>query len=153
MELNGVSEVGIAGQSRTGNLVENSELLSPEAFLTLLVEQLKNQDPLNPMEHHEFVTQLAQLGSVEQLQSLNAAMQDLRFGTASNLIGREIQYSHSDEAELRSGTVESVGIQQDQIMLSVAGESVSLNDVRSVGPAVFHGVDEQPNNEGVTYHE
>lgn len=42
-----------------------------QTFLTLLVAQLKNQDPLNPQDGTQFVTQLAQFTSLEQLTSIN----------------------------------------------------------------------------------
>ena len=48
--------------------------LDRDAFLTLLVAQLRNQDPLSPLEPHEFAAQLAQFTSVEQLTNLNDAV-------------------------------------------------------------------------------
>jgi flagellar basal-body rod modification protein FlgD len=47
------------------------ETLGQEAFLKLLVAQLKNQDPLNPQESYEFVAQLAQFSSLEQTIGIN----------------------------------------------------------------------------------
>lgn len=45
--------------------------LDKDAFLRLLTTQLSNQDPLNPMEDREFIAQLAQFSSLEQMQELN----------------------------------------------------------------------------------
>lgn len=47
--------------------------LDKDAFLRLLTTQLANQDPLNPMEDREFIAQLAQFSSLEQMQNLNKA--------------------------------------------------------------------------------
>ncbi len=47
--------------------------LDKDAFLRLLTTQLANQDPLNPMEDKEFIAQLAQFSSLEQMQNLNKA--------------------------------------------------------------------------------
>jgi flagellar basal-body rod modification protein FlgD len=52
----------------------NGSQLDKEAFLTLLIAQLRNQDPLSPLEPHEFAAQLAQFTSVEQLTNLNEAV-------------------------------------------------------------------------------
>ncbi|MEM1117994.1 MAG: flagellar hook capping FlgD N-terminal domain-containing protein [Bacteroidota bacterium] len=49
--------------------------LDRDAFLQLLVAQLRNQDPTSPQDGHEFAAQLAQFSSVEQLTQLNASVQ------------------------------------------------------------------------------
>lgn len=76
----------------TGKLADDYQ-----TFLTLLVAQVQNQDPLAPMESTEFVSQLAQLTQVEQSVQVNAQMESLRQQLAMNaalsetaLIGREV---------------------------------------------------------------
>jgi len=56
---------------------ETEDYLGREAFLTMLVAQLENQDPLNPMEGTDFSSQLAEFSSLEQLMNLNQSMEDL----------------------------------------------------------------------------
>lgn len=76
--------------------------MGKQDFLTLLVTQLKNQDPLNPDDPTEFTAQLAQFSSLEQLYNLNESMTGLATSTdnatklsALNLIGKEVTYSGS----------------------------------------------------------
>lgn len=71
--------------------------LGREAFLELLISQLTNQDPLSPMQDHEFVAQLATFSSLEQLESINDGMQasllmnqSVNNSLATNLIGKEV---------------------------------------------------------------
>jgi flagellar basal-body rod modification protein FlgD len=71
--------------------------LGREAFLELLIGQLTNQDPLSPMQDHEFVAQLATFSSLEQLESINDGMQasllmnqSVNNSLATNLIGKEV---------------------------------------------------------------
>lgn len=63
--------------------------LAKEEFLTLLLAQLKNQDPLSPMENHEFAAQLAQFSQLEELQNIDSSIEqglevDLILTTAIN---------------------------------------------------------------------
>lgn len=54
---------------------KQNDALDKDAFLKLLVTQLQNQDPLNPMEDREFISQMAQFSALEQMQQLNTNMQ------------------------------------------------------------------------------
>jgi flagellar basal-body rod modification protein FlgD len=55
----------------------NKNILGKDAFMTMMVAQLKNQDPLNPMDGTAFLSQLAQFSSLEQMQNLNDTMSSL----------------------------------------------------------------------------
>ncbi len=65
-------------------------------FLQLLIAQLKGQDPMNPMEGTEFVTQLAQFSSLEELISIREVMEKVE----QHLTPREDRgFAGSDAAE------------------------------------------------------
>jgi flagellar basal-body rod modification protein FlgD len=66
-----ISSLGIAGPAPNQS---STASLDRDAFLTLLVAQLRNQDPFSTLEPHEFAAQLAQFSSVEQLTNLNDAV-------------------------------------------------------------------------------
>lgn len=93
---------GVTGSSQQTATSLPGKTLGKDEFLSLLIAQLKQQDPLSPMQNTEFISQMAQLTSLEQLQELNeglgrllsiqeqnAGRQDLIF--ASSLLGREIE--------------------------------------------------------------
>ena len=71
-----------------------SNKLGKEEFLKLLVCQMQNQDPLNPQNDTEFVSQLAQFSSLEQMTNMNATMSNT---SAYSLIGREVIVQKADE--------------------------------------------------------
>lgn len=90
---------GIAGGSSLSQFSDamGANSLGKDAFLQLLVTQLQNQDPLQPMDNTEFVAQLAQFSSVEQLTSVNDQLTAVQLGLisssnlqAAGLVGKEI---------------------------------------------------------------
>jgi len=76
----------------------DAKSLGQDTFLKLLTTQLQHQDPLNPMDNSEFVAQLSQFSSLEQLTNANDNLQGLAVGMSSvgnatmvNLIGKEVR--------------------------------------------------------------
>jgi flagellar basal-body rod modification protein FlgD len=74
-----------SNSSNSPNYTSTTEFGKDE-FLKLLVAQLKNQDPLNPMDNEQFVTQLASFSSLEQLMAINQAVSKLA-GTDDSTTG------------------------------------------------------------------
>jgi flagellar basal-body rod modification protein FlgD len=62
-------------QTTSGN---NTEDVGIDQFLTLFIAQIKNQDPLSPLDSAEFTAQLAQFTSVEQLYGINNSLSDIK---------------------------------------------------------------------------
>ncbi|MBK8017801.1 MAG: hypothetical protein IPK20_14475 [Betaproteobacteria bacterium] len=100
------STTGVTGNSYLNSLTgtkANKSAEDPEnRFLTLLVNQMKNQDPLNPMENAEVTSQLAQISTVsgidklnKTLESMSGAFSSAQSMQAGNLIGRYVT-SQSD---------------------------------------------------------
>lgn len=99
-------------------------------FLTLLVTQMQNQDPLNPMDNSQITTQLAQLSTVNGINSLNTTMNSLASSMLSNqvlqsasLIGKHV-LSPGSGMSLQNGTA-SYGIDLPQAVDSM---TVSITD-------------------------
>jgi len=91
--------------------------LGKEDFLKLLVEQMKNQDPLNPMNNTEFIAQTTQFSSLEQLLNISESIEKLsqtvtenqssgdQLFSAANFIGKEVGF-YSNITRLESGEAE-----------------------------------------------
>jgi flagellar basal-body rod modification protein FlgD len=80
--VNGVgSTTTNTGTNTSVSAADTEAEASKTQFLKLLVAQLQNQDPLNPMDNQEFVAQLATFSSLEQLISINAAVTKLTGGS------------------------------------------------------------------------
>ncbi len=79
-----------------------NDALGKDAFLKLLVAELSNQDPLNPMEDREFISQMATFSSLEQMQNMNntlTSMSDANKFNAVQYIGKAIAFTAGDGEE------------------------------------------------------
>jgi flagellar basal-body rod modification protein FlgD len=94
----------------------SSNALGKDAFLQLLVTQMKNQNPLDPQDNTQFVAQLAQFSSLESMQNLTSTVDTIATSykssqalQASSLVGRSVIVSASstvvDTAKGMTGTV------------------------------------------------
>jgi flagellar basal-body rod modification protein FlgD len=105
--------------------------LDKDAFLRLLVEQLKNQDPMNPQDSSEFIAQLATFSSLEQLTNLNNGVQQMKhcqdMMQASTLIGKQVQIETEDGTV--SGTVGKVVVGSDNVKVFVDGKNYDIDSI------------------------
>ncbi|MBQ3759865.1 MAG: hypothetical protein II876_10465 [Synergistaceae bacterium] len=79
-----------------------NDALGKDAFLKLLVAELSNQDPLNPMEDREFISQMATFSSLEQMQNMNktlTSMSDANKFNAVQYIGKAVAFTSGDGEE------------------------------------------------------
>ncbi len=110
--------------------------LDKNSFLKLLVTQLAKQDPLNPVNDREFISQMAQFSSLEQMNNVAAEMKGLKSFQASFLTGKEISGKDFLTGNPVSGIVTQVIYDADgKVILRVDGKSVLFKDVTSVSQA------------------
>ncbi|MBA4065290.1 MAG: flagellar hook capping protein [Isosphaera sp.] len=111
--------------------------IGTDQFLQLLVAQLQNQDPLDPVSDRDFIAQLTALNTLQGVQDLNATfsevlrLQELTNGT--NLIGKTVQFTPTGGGPLATGTVDSVGVRDGRFVLQVGGQAVGLDQISTVG--------------------
>jgi flagellar basal-body rod modification protein FlgD len=87
----------VVGSAATREASPNTATIGKDQFMKLLLAQLKNQDPLSPMEGTDFAVQLAQFSSLEQLTNLNTELKSqgvnqatLGYAQSVNMIGKEV---------------------------------------------------------------
>ena len=109
-------------------------------YMKLLVTQLQNQNPLEPLDNNEMASQLAQFSQLQQLETLNSSFVQILAAAersyANSLIGKDVSFvgkTESGEAGIVNGVVEQVYIDIDgEILLVVGTHTVGLEEVISV---------------------
>lgn len=135
--------MGVSAVVKDGKIVETASQTSvqksassgsvdKDAFLQLLVAQMKYQDPLEPTSNTEFISQYATFSQVEQLQNMAAT---LELSRASSMVGKLVTVETTDSAgntKQIQGNVEYVTYENNKAYVSIDGALYSADDVIAV---------------------
>ncbi len=134
MELSGVDHTLAAGPVAK---VPEREEMGKAAFLKLLVAQLKNQDPMDPMDNGEFVAQLAQFSSLEGITNLGVSMDGVASSmeamqnlNTAGLIGRRVLIEGNAMEYADAPVVFGYGLEESAASVTVSVYSAGGNVVR-----------------------
>lgn len=110
-----------------------SSTLDKDAFLQLLVTQMKYQDPLEPTDNTEYVSQLATFSTLEEMQNMTSSLSMTR---ATSLVGQYVTVKVTNETtgitSLTGGKVDYVSIENNKAFLNINGEKYSIDDLDSI---------------------
>ncbi|MDF1566955.1 MAG: flagellar hook assembly protein FlgD [Spirochaetaceae bacterium] len=136
--LNAAERAGLEVQVNAFNTALNGakapkQDLDKDDFLKILITQLQHQDPTKPMEDREFIAQMAQFSSLEQMTNMSTQFTELtsamKGAQAMNLIGREVEILQGDS--FIQGEVEAVtGGAYPQLMVN--GAFYDYDDISKV---------------------
>lgn len=114
--MNVTSATDSTSKSSSTTTTTASNSVDYNTFLQLLVAEMKNQDPTNPMDTSQYMSQFAQLSTVEQAMQTNTKLDALlssqSLSQANGLIGKTVSFTDSTGATF-SGKVASVSINSD----------------------------------------
>ena len=132
---NDLAKVSNYTNPSTNREVSSQSQLEMQDFLQLLTSQITNQDPLEPMKDTEFISQMANIASLEQMQQFTQGFSKFADShgemLAQSYLGNHVIIS-SNNREV-SGVVEAVDKLDDgSIKLIVGGETYDPSDVRRV---------------------
>ena len=133
-----MSVSGITGTAATGNnttsATQSSTELGKDDFLKLLVTQLQYQDPLSPMEDKEFIAQMAQFTSLEQMKNMNTSVQITQ---ATSYLGKQLTWDNDQGIE-QTGIAKAVRMVNGEPRIVVGDQTLTLSKITSVteAPAV-----------------
>ena len=132
MAVSGVNYSSITDPATSGTSKKkiNNEL-GKDDFLQLLVTQLQHQDPLAPMEDKDFIAQMAQFTSLEQMKNMNNAVQVTQ---ATSYIGKQVTWADSQGTE-QTGIVTAIRIVNSEPKVMSGAEAIELKKIMSVTDA------------------
>ena len=135
MPVNSVSSNNAPFYERDASRDPGGVKVDTETFLKLLVAQLKYQDPLEPQKDTAFVTQMAQMTSLQEMQQMNATLQNSQ---AYDMVGMqvyaEVFNKDTGETKQHAGVVESVFIQKGIPYVVIGNQAIAITDVIQVFP-------------------
>ncbi|MGG3279710.1 flagellar hook capping FlgD N-terminal domain-containing protein [Paenibacillus solani] len=137
-------------KGNVSNKSGNGQELGKDQFLSILITQLRNQDPLQPMQDREFIAQMAQFTSLEQLMNINTQLTAMSqsLGAASSLIGKQISWMFTPEdgsgTIMKSGIVDSIIVREGIHYAQVGGSEVALDEIIKIENAVNEKDTEAP---------
>ena len=113
--------------------------LGKDAFLQLLVAQMQHQDPLEPTDNTEYISQLATFSQLEEMQNLN---QSLTEGSAYNLVGKyvfvKVTNNQTGETSYDHGMVEYVMRENGKVYISVNDSLYNIDDLDTVSDPDYY---------------
>ncbi len=139
MPVAGIEALG--QQDLMGN--DPSERLSDNfdgtEFMNLLLQQLKHQDPMDPMSNDQFISQMAELTSVEKLTAISQSIDNLARDQSTTqflgLLGAYVEIDAAGQQEMVTGQVESVRFTEAGAQIIVDGKRIDSDDILGVSLA------------------
>lgn len=126
LQTSSISSDSLAG-------AKNKSSVDSDTFLTLLVAEMQNQDPLEPTSNTEWVSQYATFTQVEQMTEMGESMDLLR---ANSMIGKEVVMKVTSEStgetSYKRGVVDYVTVEDGEALLVIDEEKYSISDLDSV---------------------
>ncbi len=113
------------------------EALDTSQFLDLMIAELQNQDPMNPMDNAQMIEQIGQIRQIDASSrlttTLDAVLMGQNLSSASSLIGKKISGLDADSKKVE-GKVDRVTVADGVPKLHVGAKTVSLKNVGEILP-------------------
>lgn len=118
-----------------GGAAPDRSILGKDDFLKLFATQLQHQDPLSPMDNMEFMGQMAQFSTLEQITNLGADFERLMFVNQVSqnvgMIGHTVDYV-DDSGQAAKGVAQGVTFEDGKISVSIDGNDVAPDHITGV---------------------
>ncbi|ASA26352.1 flagellar hook capping FlgD N-terminal domain-containing protein [Paenibacillus donghaensis] len=133
-ETNAVNNSSSANTANSIKKTVGGSVMGKDQFLKILITQLQHQDPMQPMEDKEFIAQMAQFTSLEQLMNISTQLTAMNqsLGNVSGLIGKEITWNDAKTKLPVTGTVESIVVSSGIQYAVVGAARIAITDITEI---------------------
>lgn len=132
-----ISGINTSSSKTKETTEKNNSGMDSDAFLTLLVAEMQNQDPLEPTSNTEWVSQYATFTEVAEIQKIGDKMGTVQ---AQNLVGKQVIMkvkNSAGEEEYIQGKVDFVEYQGDKAYVSIGGNKYSVDDLDTIADDAY----------------
>jgi flagellar basal-body rod modification protein FlgD len=135
-------------ESSNRTQIKDGSVLGKDDFLKLMITQLQHQNPLEPMDNTEYISQMASFSSLEQMSNLNTSFEkmaalwsdylipQMQWQQAAQVLGKTVTYQNpsSEEGapEFLTGLVDSVLARDGQIFFMINDTEISMDSVTQI---------------------
>lgn len=135
MQVNNVLSAYQVTANNTASANQASNELDSGQFMQILLAQLTHQNPLEPMDNAEMMSQFSQLNSLQELRGINTSMESVSVASQTtyltSLVGKTVKASRAD-GKVIEGVVEGVSTDVENPQVLVGDEVVDLIDVLEI---------------------
>lgn len=138
MATSSISSITAGATSSAQNQSSNAASINNDDFMKLLLAQLKNQDPMKPMDSNEMMGQIAQLNSLNTLMEIKSSLEDLNksqsMNLATNMIGKTIKavIGSNEDTTIVTGIVSSMTMENGKAYVQVDGQNIEISKIVEV---------------------
>ncbi len=129
------SSAGGSSATSTGSKSNSLDTVDISQFLQMMITELQNQDPLNPMQNSQIMQELGQMQQITASNKLTSTLDGMALGqslsNATGLIGKQID-GIDDNGDPASGVVSRVSVANSKAKLHVGAQIVSLTNVQDI---------------------
>ena len=138
MTTSGVGSTSGTGSTSSTSKKSNPYDLKTEDFIKMMITQLQNQDPTEPVKNEELLAQMSQISQLQSSSTLTTTLQGLnlqnQIGSASSLIGKSVKGLDSNGAPV-GGIVNSIKVVGNNVQLQLdSGQALGLGNVTDIAP-------------------
>ncbi|RUS46370.1 flagellar hook capping FlgD N-terminal domain-containing protein [Cohnella sp. AR92] len=140
------SDKNVQTAAKQSSSKESGSTLGKDEFLRILITQLQNQDPMQPMEDKEFISQMAQFSALEQTMNMATQIQALRNapGMVANMLGMNVTWNETDNrgnTVEKSGIVDSIVSKDGLSYARIGAAEIKVDEVTSIAYPTTKGSD------------